>query len=301
MNSGLEESDGDMMCCAACGTSVHDIKLEKCDGCKSVRYCSVQCQRDHRPQHKKECKKRAAELREELLFKQPERSHHGDCPICCLPLSIEGNKSIITACCCNVICSGCEYANMIREREGRLQHTCPFCRHPAPKSIKEGYLINVKRAEANNPAAIFQMGARCKFEGDYENAFEYLTKAAELGSIRAHYSLAAMYRNGQGVKKDKTKEGYHFEEAAIGGHPDARYYLGCLEEESGRLEIAAQHWIIAAKLGYDGALSSLRGLYMCGLVGKEDYASALRGHQAAVDATKSPQRDEAEAAQRQWI
>jgi hypothetical protein len=31
-----------------------------------------------------------------------------------------------------------------------------------------------------------------------------------------------------------------------------------------------------------------------GLVSKEDYASALRGHQAAVDATKSTQRDEAE-------
>ena len=33
-----------------------------------------------------------------------------------------------------------------------------------------------------------------------------------------------------------------------------------------------------------------------GFVKKEDFAAALRGHQAAVDATKSPQRQAAEAA-----
>jgi hypothetical protein len=34
---------------------------------------------------------------------------------------------------------------------------------------------------------------------------------------------------------------------------------------------------------------------MMGVVSKEDYAAALRGHQAAVDATKSEQRDAAYA------
>ena len=35
-----------------------------------------------------------------------------------------------------------------------------------------------------------------------------------------------------------------------------------------------------------------------GIVNKEDLASALRAHNAAVDATKSPQREEAELATR---
>ena len=35
---------------------------------------------------------------------------------------------------------------------------------------------------------------------------------------------------------------------------------------------------------------------MRGIVSKEDYAAALRGHQAAVDATKSTQREKAEKA-----
>jgi hypothetical protein len=34
---------------------------------------------------------------------------------------------------------------------------------------------------------------------------------------------------------------------------------------------------------------------MMGFVSKEDFAAALRGHQAAVDATKSPQREKGEA------
>jgi len=58
------------------------VLRKTCDGCKSVRYCSVKCLTDHRSQHKRECKKRAAELRDEILFKQPESSHKGDCPIC---------------------------------------------------------------------------------------------------------------------------------------------------------------------------------------------------------------------------
>ena len=52
----------------------------------SIRYCGVKCQRDHRPKHKKECKKRAGKLRDEVvLFKQPESSCFGNCPICCVP------------------------------------------------------------------------------------------------------------------------------------------------------------------------------------------------------------------------
>ena len=37
----------------------------------AVKYCNRECQIAHRPQHKKECKQRAAELHEEALFKQP--------------------------------------------------------------------------------------------------------------------------------------------------------------------------------------------------------------------------------------
>ena len=82
-----------IMCCASCGKSeLDDVKLMECADCKSVRYCSDECQKDHRPEHEVKCKERATELRDVILFKQPESRHHGDCPICCVPLPIDDGK-----------------------------------------------------------------------------------------------------------------------------------------------------------------------------------------------------------------
>lgn len=155
----------------------------------------------------------------------------------------------------------------------------------------------MKRVAANDPAALFQMGVKICGEGDHDGAFKYYTKAAALGNISAHFNLSLMYRNGQCIKKDKKKEIYkfHLEEAAIGGHPIARNNLACQEEEDGRLDRAVKHWVIAANLGNDVSLRSLRKFIKKGLVGKEEYTSALCGYQTAVDATKSHQRELAES------
>eukprot|EP00984_Skeletonema_dohrnii_P002817 scaffold963_cov103-Skeletonema_dohrnii-CCMP3373.AAC.7 len=297
--SGVDEPERNntMMCCAACGIAgVDDIKLKKCTACYLVRYCSIKCQRDHRPQHKKECKKRAAELRDELLFKQPESSHIEDCPICCLPQSLDATKFTMTGCCCKLICNGCNYANKIREVKEKLDHKCPFCRHPKAKSEEEWDRNLMKRVDAKDPVAIRHVGGYRNQEGDYDGAVEYFTKAAALGDIVAHYELSLMYLNGHGVEKDKKKEVYHLEVAAIGGHPDARHNLGCEEEAHGRMDRAVKHWIIAAKLGNDSSMEHLKLVYREGLVSKDDFAAALRAHQAIADDTKSPQRDAAEAA-----
>ena len=284
-----------MFFCAGCGIAEGvDVQLKKC-ACYLVRYCGVKCQRDHRPQHKRACKKRITELRDELLFKRPEISHHGDCPICCLPLPLMAREKRVFPCCCKVICSGCFHANVQREREARLEHKCPFCRHPPQGQETERILM--KRVEANDPFAMREMGVYRNKAGDHSAAVEYFSKAAELGDIASYYHLSQMYSQGHGVEKDEKKEIHHLEEAAIGGHLEARYYLGGVEEKNGRLDRAMKHWIIAANMGYDNALKSLKLMYQEGLISKEDFAAALRAHQAAVDATKSPQREEAE----QWF
>ena len=158
----------------------------------------------------------------------------------------------------------------------------------------------VKRIEANDPVATRYMGTIRYHGGDYEAAFEYWTKASNLGDVEAHYQLSRLYHNGEGVEKDEKKELHHTEQAAIGGHSYARHNLGCMEGSNGRMDKAAKHWIIAAKLGYDDSLGNVKNLYKGGYVSTDDYAAALRGHKAAIDAMKSPQREEA-AAYKKWL
>jgi TPR repeat protein len=153
----------------------------------------------------------------------------------------------------------------------------------------------MKRVKVNDPVALYQMGGRYHDKGDCGAAFEYSKKAAELGYVAAHFNLAFMYHEGKGVEKDIKNAVYHWEEAAIGGHPDARYNLGNQEGRKGRFDRAAKHYIIAAKLGDDCALEAVKEGFVKGFVSKEGYEVALRGHQAAVDATKSEQRDAAYA------
>src|SRR5210317_749330 len=158
--------------CASCGTAaVDDVKLKKC-ACNLVKYCSVACQKNHRPQHKKMCKKRLVELRDrdKIFFTEPDESHMGECPICCLPLPLDPKKSTFMSCCSKSICNGCQYTNRMREIEEGLQQRCAFCREPAPESMEEVDKRIMKRIKENNdPAAMRQMGKHHYNEGDYEN------------------------------------------------------------------------------------------------------------------------------------
>jgi TPR repeat protein len=120
-----------------------------------------------------------------------------------------------------------------------------------------------------------------------------------LSHLRTRATLLS--QSGQGVARDKRKEVYHLEEAAIRGHVISRFNLGCEEGgkgEKGMMERAVKHYIIAANHGYDDAIEVLRDYYAQGLVRKEEFATALRAYQAAVDATKSPQREDVEKVER---
>ena len=195
------------------------------------------------------------------------------------------------SCCSETICYGCVYANHIRIKARR----CPFCRTHSSMGGEETRKRLMKRVKANDPAALTQMGGKhCYGEGDYDGALEYLSKAADLGDLGAHTHLGIMYRRGQGAEKDEEKAVYHWEKAAIGGHPYARYKLACIEEENGNIERAVKHYAIAANLGDDQSMKKLWKHYSHGHITKEDLDATLRSHQAAIDEMKSEQRDAGE-------
>eukprot|EP00985_Skeletonema_marinoi_P029850 scaffold29345_cov66-Skeletonema_marinoi.AAC.1 len=198
-------------------------------------------------------------------------------------MPLDPEKSIMMTCCSKVICNGCDYANNTREAEASLNSLCLFCRKATPETDKECYKYRMKRIEADDSVSMRQWGSEQFDKGDYQSALTYFTKAAELGDV-----LRRIAERNFIIWKRLLSE------AAIGGHPNARYNLGIEEGNYGNVERAVKHFIIAAKQGYDNSIKPLMPAYRNGFVSKENLAAVLRAHQAAVDATKSPQRDAAE-------
>jgi TPR repeat protein len=149
----------------------------------------------------------------------------------------------------------------------------------------------MERVKKNDPVSMRHMGKRYYNEEDYGKSLEYWTKAAELGDVEAQFCLGGMYYRG----KDMKKAIYHLEQAAIGGHTSARGLLATYEKNNGRPERAAKHLIINANLGCDVSVKMIKDLFVQGIVSKDEYAAALRAYQAAVNETKSAEREKAEA------
>jgi len=265
-----------------------------------VKYCNRECQIAHRSQHKKECKKRAAELHDEKLFKQPSSTE--DCPICFLLLPTLNSGSTYFTCCGKTICSGCVYAPVYDDQGNKVnKKKCPFCRTPAPRTDEEVIRNEKKRAEANDPIAIYNLGVEYRdgtngYPQDYTKALELWHRAGKLGFADSYLNIGYTYELGQGVEVDKKKALHYFELAAMMGNAVARYNLGIKEEEEGNMERALKHHMIAVRCGYSPSLKQIKELYSNGYATKEDYTKALQSYQVYLSEIKSDQRDEAAAA-----
>ena len=195
-----------------------------------------------------------------------------------------------------MLCNGCLYANVKRELEGKLTSKCPFCRFIFESESEMNKKLKERLAKMNDPILLRNVGLRNRDKGDHETEFKYLSRAAEMGDAVAHHELYCKYTVGRGVEKNVSKAMRHLEQAAIGGHALARAELGNIElRYIGRIDRAVKHWMIAASHGDDASLKELKSLYERRLITKDDYVSSLRAHHAAVDATKSEHRKEAES------
>lgn len=296
MSTADNDKDDVLNICANCGKGEEgSVSLKGCTACKLVKYCNRDCQITHRPQHKKACKKRAAELHDEQLFKEVEPE---DCPICMIRLPILESGSVYMSCCGKVLCKGCIYAPVYDDKGNRLADTCPFCRTPGPFSDEEMIEMNDKRIKLNDANAIYTRGCLYAngsegFPQDMDKALELWHRAAELGFTSAYYGIGIAYKNGRGVEMDEKKAKHYWELAAMGGNVDARHFLGHMEVEAGNIERALRHYMIAVRGGFDGSVNFVRMLYSNGDATKDDYTKALLARQAYLDEIKSGQRDKA--------
>ena len=290
-----EENNSTLTMCANCGKGEEcsgDL-LKSCTACKMVKYCNRDCQIAHRPQHKKACKKRAAELYDEKLFKEhPPRE---DCPICFLPLPLLEDQVAFESCCGKNVCTGCIHA--MDENEGA--DLCPFCRTPYPESEEEyvkrnRILMEKGNADAHYLLAGFYAEGTTGLPQDWAKANELWLKGGELGCAEAHYNFGNSYFIGRGVDIDKKKAKHYFELAAMNGSVHARHNLACAEGQAGNPQRAYKHSLIGARAGYKNSLDAVKTGFKHGFVTKDEYAQALRAYQKWQDEVRSDARDKAE-------
>ena len=289
--------------CAACGYDGNDGGgLKTCTACKLVKYCNATCQIAHRPKHKKECKKRAAELKEEALFTQT--TPREECDVCMLPLALDPKKIKYQGCCGKSLCLGCIVSAYMADNRHRL--LCPFCRTPEYTSGGEQLERINKRIEAGDARSMYELGCNYHFgengfPQDPEKAMELWLRAAELGCPKSQNKIGYAYWKGEGVGIDLKKANHHLELAAIGGDVPARHNLGGMEMDSGNMKRAMKHWMISAGDGHDNSLEGIRNCFMIEIASKDDFEKALRAHKEAKDEVKSDQREAASVALRDGV
>ena len=285
--------------CANCGQEGgggDGVKLKNCTACLLVKYCSVDCQKAHRKQHKKACKKRAAELKDERLYSQGhERPEAEICPICTQPVPIPTFKhSCINACCTQRVCHGCQFA---ANKRG-IADKCAFCRTPTHDDDAEVISSVRARVEKKDPKAIKFLGDQY-FQGsrglerNESRAVELWNEADELGSVDACFNLGLAYDGGRGVEQDAARGVRYYEKAAMMGNVAARWNLGAHECNLGNYDRAVRHLLISAKMGDKDSLKDIKELLKAGHATTSQYAEALREYQDASEEMKSPDRDEA--------
>ncbi|KAL7533027.1 hypothetical protein ACHAXR_004996 [Thalassiosira sp. AJA248-18] len=285
--------DNNMSTCAACGKDGDGLKA--CTACKLVKYCNVTCQKAHRPNHKKVCKKRAAEIFHEALFKTPPPNE--DCPICYLRLPLNLIETKYQPCCGKIICCGCINADIITRESA--DWSCPFCRDPSSTALAVDAIIERlnKRVEVGDVNAMCNLGSQY-FRGDgvpqdSNKALELWHRAAKLGCGQAHSGIGVIYFNGEVVEKDVKKATYHLEQGAMRGHVAARYNIGIIEMNAPNMNRAMKHFMISAEVGHDDSLKEIKKGFSHGHVTKDDFEKALRAHKESTDEMQSDQRDAA--------
>jgi len=86
---------------------------------------------------------------------------------------------------------------------------------------------------------------------------------------------------------------HYYELAAMGGSVIARYNLGIEEGDTGNMDRALKHYMIAVEGGCCDSLNNIKEMYLQGDATKEDYTKALQSYQEYLGEIKSPQRDKA--------
>ena len=237
----------------------------------------------------------ARNLHQRLMSSGHARTEGDACTICYLYIGLPMHKhSKLNTCCMKLVCDGC----ILAAHQRGINDRCPFCRTPVPADDASQLAMVQKRVDKGDAAAIKFLGQKyfhglLRLAKDVPRAIELWTEAAELGSLDAHFALGHVYYYGDGVEEDKPRGIHYWQPAAMQGNVLSRHNLGVVEALNGNYELAVQHWMISAEMGYEMSLNLIQKMFKEGHATKAQYAEALLGYRDAVEEMKSPQREEA--------
>ncbi|EJK65355.1 hypothetical protein THAOC_13793 [Thalassiosira oceanica] len=237
----------------------------------------------------------ARDLQQRLMASGHERPEGDRCPICfdLIELPVD-EHSKTNACCMKGVCNGCFLA---AHQRGMLDR-CPFCRTPTPADDASTLAMIQKRVHKGDVLAKSILGdkfyhGKLGLAKNVPRGIELWTEAAELGSVHAHFELGVVYHTGDGVEEDKPRGIQYWQKAAMKGDTESRHNLGVAEYQNGNFKLAAQHWMVSTKMGFEKSLNHIKDMFKKGHATKAQYAEALLGYRDAVEEVKSPQREEA--------
>jgi tetratricopeptide (TPR) repeat protein len=268
-------------------TETRNFSKTKCQ-CKSTWYCNTTCQKKHWKEHRNECKRLIAEIKQKkkmrteamattqdqeevgerkededktTLPKKEKEEEDDECPICLDEVSLLSSykrfpccgKVLHTHCCTDLLSS-------------KMKWNCPLCRAKTPTSEEEHvkYLrpwVKKKKAWAQNLMAHhYKNGHGVK--QSYEMARRLFEQAAQQGYASAIFSIGTMYDNGEGVEQSYEKAVEYYEQAADLGQAIAQFILGGMYYNGygvvRDIAKAKEWWTKAAAQGEKNAIKSLK-------------------------------------------
>ncbi len=163
-----------------------------------------------------------------------------------------------------------------------------------PVDVQEAALWELKAAEQRHAYAQANVSFRCYSAGDFEQAFLWCQRAAQIGLAWAQFHLGLMYRKGEGVLRSDTDAAHWYGLAAQQHFAEAEqklgelYSLGLGVPQS--FSLAATWYRRAAEQGHAEAQYQLGQCYIVGHGVDHDYVLArhwirlasAQGHKPAV-------------------
>ena len=276
--------DGQAGVCANCGRSSDGegglVKLKNCTACRLVKYCGVECQKAHRKIHKKACKQRVAELKDEELHSvltrhQASTAAMKACGACELEFPEAsysgeqwGRRQSIRRC-EECVAAGNQLVLMKKGLERTEEDECPICSLPLPLDIDQTsfHPCCMKRVCDGCILAARKRGMDdCPFcrtpPPDEIQGLAMIQKRVDAGDPVATWDLGNSYHFGEcGLEKDVTRAVELYERAAVLALKDAHYSLGCLYDMGTGVEKdtikATRYYDAAAMRGHVSARYNL--------------------------------------------